>query len=129
MPPVFLSKRDDCAIRHDRPTFNTFDGLHPKSSTVTFETFRAMAPPSVPEAFLRKRYDDVPIDAVREEFEYAAKLATADFGYRNHVSTRYEKLRTGVPSKRNVSTHTEHERRAGADKEDDDNDSMLPRMD
>lgn len=87
-----------------------------------------MTPPSVPEAFLKKRYDDVPIDAPRAEFEYAAKLATTDFGYRNHMSERYQKLKTGVPSKRNASVYVAHERRAGADGEGDDKDSMLPRM-
>ena len=124
MPPILLSKRDDCSIRHDRPTFNTFQGLHTSSNTITFEAFQSLVPSSVPTIFLRKRYDDVPASAPLSDFEYAAKLAIADFGYRSHMLRRYDQFSTGLPPKRNVSAQTSHERRAGADKEDEDSDNI-----
>ena len=136
MPPVLLSKSDDCSIRHDRPTFHTFEGLHVGSASTAFESFKRMAPAAVPDAFLQKRYDDVPPGASREDYEYAAKLATSDFVYRSHMADRYEIMRTGGASKRNAATRVAHERRAGAEENTDGNDRskggddpLLPAMD
>lgn len=129
MPPVVISKKDDCSIRHDRPTFNTFVGLHTGATTVSFNAFRAMSPSFVPETFLKKRYADVPVNAPPSDFEYAAKLATADFGYRNHMMEQYERVKAGLPPKRNVVGRVSQERRAGADQDLEVDDNMLPQMD
>ena len=126
MTPVMFS--DDCSIRHDRPTLYASAKLYTAVPTVPFDAFRAMAPSFVPEAFLKKRYEDIPVNASLSDFEYAAKLAMVDLSYRNHMIDKYDKLKTGTTSKRTVG-RVFHERRGGADVDDVIDDSMLPQMD
>lgn len=126
-----LDVKDECSIRHDRPTFVVRANSLPAG--MAFAEF-AKLKENVPLTFLRKRFDDIPHAATPQTYQYAAEMAARDFVVRTRVMDRYAETRRREASEevhvpKGIPFQTE--RRTGAADEDPNDavDPGLPQMD
>lgn len=81
---------DECSVIHDRPTFTGQHSTKLKSHQMTFDEFRALKP-NLPESFLLKKYEDIPLFSEKMLYLEVAKNAQREFDVRKRAFYLYTK--------------------------------------